>query len=160
MSLTWLAEQWRCATRQRIAMRRLLRDQAQAQEDIEQVYRSVPGSGEVVARTFATELGDMTRFANERALCSSTGLTPSAYASGASVRRGHISRQGSSRVRPLLVETAWRALPRDGVLQEMFDRIAATRGKKRAMVASARRLTGRMRACFRQGTTYAVGTYA
>src|SRR6266853_5818801 len=102
----------------------------------------------------------MTRFAHERALCSSTGLTPSAYASGPSVRRGHRSRQGSGRVRHLLIETAWRALPRDPVLQEIFDRIAATRGKKRAMVAIARRLTGRIRACFRQGTTYAVGTYA
>ena len=160
VSLTLLAEQWRFATRQLIEMRRLLRDQAQAQEEIEKVYRSVPGIGEVVARTLATELGDMTRFANERALFSYTGLTPSEYSSGASVRRGHISRQGSSRVRHLLVETAWRALPRDGVLKEMFDRIAATRGKKRAIVAIARRLTGRIRACFRQGTTYAVGTYA
>jgi len=159
-SLKMLAEQWRFVTRQLIEMRRLLRDQAKAQEDIEKVYRSVPGIGEVVARTFATELGDMTRFANERALFSYTGLTPSAYSSGASVRRGHISRQGSSRVRHVLVETAWRALPRDGVLQEIFDRIAATRGKKRAIVAIARRLTGRIRACFRQGTTYAVGTYA
>jgi transposase len=158
--LTLWAEQWRFATRQLIAMRRLLRDQAKAQEDIEKGYRSVPGSGEVVARTVATELGDMTRFANERALCRSTGLTPSAYASGASVRRGHMSRQGSSRVRHLLVETAWRARPRDGVRKERCDRIAATRGKKRAIVAIARRLTGRMRACFRQGTTYAVGTYA
>ena len=126
MSLTLLAEQWRFATRQLIEMRRLLRDQAQAQEEIEKVYRSVPGIGEVVARTLATELGDMTRFANERALCSYTGLTPSEYSSGASVRRGHMSRQGSSRVRPWLVETAWRALPRDGVLKEMFDRIAPT----------------------------------
>jgi transposase len=159
-SLKMLAEQWRFVTRQLIEMRRLLRDQAKAQEDIEKVYRSVPGIGEVVARTLATELGDMTRFANERALFSSTGLTPSAYSSGASVRRGHMSRQGSSRVRHVLVETAWRALPRDGVLKEMFDRIAATRGKKRAIVAIARRLTGRIRACFRQGTTYAVGTYA
>ena len=129
-------------------------------QEIEKVYRSVPGIGEVVARTLATELGDMTRFANERALFSYTGLTPSEYSSGASVRRGHISRQGSSRVRHLLVETAWRALPRDAVLKEIFDRIAATRGKKRAIVAIARRLTGRIRACFRQGTTYAVGTYA
>src|SRR6266481_1800476 len=145
-SLTLLAEQWRFATRQLIEMRRLLREQAQAQE--------------VVARTLATELGDMTRFANERALFSYTGLTPSEHSSGTSVRRGHISRQGSSRVRHLLIETAWRALPRDAVLKEMFDRIAATRGKKRAIVAIARRLTGRMRACFRQGTTYAVGTYA
>ena len=160
VSLTLLAEQWRFATRQLIEMRRLLREQAQAQQEIEQVYRSVPGIGEVAARTLATELGDMTRFANERALFSYTGLTPSEYSSGASVRRGHMSRQGSSRVRHLLVAIAWRALPRDAVLQEIFDRIAATRGKKRAIVAIARRLTGRMRACFRQGTTYAVGTYA
>jgi hypothetical protein len=71
-----------------------------------------------------------------------------------------MSRQGSGRVRHWLIETAWRALPRDTVLQEMFDRSAAPRGKKRAMVAIARRLTGRRRACFRPGTTYAVGTYA
>jgi transposase len=159
-SLTLLAEQWRFATRQLIEIRRLLRAQATAQAELERVYRSVPGIGAVVARTLATELGDRTRFANERALCSDTGLTPSEYASGSAVRRGHMSRQGSSRVRHLLIETAWRALPRDKVLQEIFDRIAATRGKKRAIVAIARRLTGRIRACFRQGTTYAVGTYA
>jgi transposase len=160
VSLTLLAEQWRFATRQLIDMRRLLREQAQAQPAIETVYRSVPGIGEVAARILATELGDMTRFANERALFSYTGLTPSEYSSGASVRRGHMSRQGSSRVRHVLVEIAWRALPRDAVLKEIFDRIAATRGKKRAIVAIARRLTGRIRACFRQGTTYAVGTAA
>jgi transposase len=158
-SLTLLAEQWRFATRQLIEIRRLLRTQAAAQAALEKVYRSVPGIGAVVARTLATELGDMTRFANERALFSYTGLTPSEYSSGSAVRRGHISRQGSSRVRHVLIETAWRALPRDKVLQEIFDRIAATRGKKRAIVAIARRLTSRMRACFRQGTTYAVGTY-
>src|SRR5215510_2525252 len=160
VSLTLLAEQWRFATRQLIEIRRLLREQAAAQAELETVYRSVPGIGAVVARTWATELGDMTRFAKERALFSYTGLTPSEYSSGPSVRRGHISRQGSGRVRHLLIETAWRALPRDKVLQAIFDRIAATRGKKRAMVAIARRLTGRIRACFRQGTTYAVGTYA
>ena len=158
VSLTLLAEQWRFATRQLIEMRRLLRDQAKAQEEIEKVYRSVPGIGEVVARTLATELGDMTRFANERALFSYTGLTPSAYSSGASIRRGHISRQGVSRLRHVLVETAWRALPRDPILQAIFERIAATRGKQRAIVAIARRLIGRIRACFRQGTTYAIGT--
>jgi len=160
VSLTLLAEQWRFATRQLIEIRRLLREQAAAPAELEKVYRSVPGIGAVVARTWATELGDMTRFANERALFSYTGLTPSEYSSGPSVRRGHISRQGSGRVRHLLIETAWRALPRDKVLQEIFDRIAASRGKKRAIVAIARRLTGRIRACFRQGTTYAVGTYA
>src|SRR5499427_3410297 len=158
VSLTLLADQWRFVTRQLLEVRRLLREQAKAQVALETVYRSVPGVGEVVARTVATALGDMTRFANERALFSYTGLTPSEYSSGTAIRRGHISRQGVSRLRHVLVETAWRALPRDPILQAMFDHIAATRGKQRAIVAIARRLIGRIRACFRHGTPYAVGT--
>ena len=96
-SLQMLAEPGRFVTRQLLEMRRLLREQATAQAAIDPGYRSVPGIGEVVARTLATALGDMTRFANERALFSYTGLTPSAYSSGAAVRRGPMSRQGSSR---------------------------------------------------------------
>src|SRR5262252_8832645 len=119
VSLMLLADQWRFATRQLLEVRRLLREQAKAQGALETVYRSDPGIGEVVARTLATELGDMARFANERALFSYTGLTPSEYSSGASIRRGHISRQGVSRLRHVLVETAWRALPRDAVLKEI-----------------------------------------
>src|SRR5499427_4030222 len=157
-SLMLLADQWCFATRQLLEVRRLLREQAKAQAALETVYRSAPGIGAVVARTFATELGDMTRFANERALLSYTGLTPSEYSSGAAIRRGPMSRQGVSRLRHVLVETAWRALSGDPILQAMFDRIAATRGKQRAIVAIARRLIGRIRACFRHGTPYAVGT--
>src|SRR5262252_7847373 len=78
VSLTLLADQWRFVTRQLLEVRRLLREQAKAQVALETVYRRVPGVGEVVARTVATALGEMTRFANERALLSSTGLTPSA----------------------------------------------------------------------------------
>ena len=100
----------------------------------------------------------MTRFANERALLSYTSLTPSAYSSGTAIRRGHISHQSVSRLRHVLVETAWRALPRDPIIQAMFERSAATRGKQRAIVAIARRLIGRIRACFRHGTPYTVGT--
>jgi transposase len=160
LSLSWLSEQWQFATRQLIDIRRLLREQARAQPRLEGVYRSVPGVGEVAARVLATELGDLTRFANERALFSYTGLTPSEHSSGTSIRRGPISRQGSSRVRHVLIEIAWRAVSRDAALHEIVERIAATRGKKRAIVAIARRLVGRMRACFRQGTRYAVGTFA
>ena len=111
----------------------------------------------MVARTLATALGEMSRLAHERALCSSTGLTPRADAAGASMRRGHLSRQGASRLRHGRVETAWRARPRAPILHAI-DRIAATRGTQRARVAMARRLMGRRRACFRHGTTSAVGT--
>jgi transposase len=158
--LSLLFEHWRFTTLQLLKIRRQMREQAQANEKLEKIYRSVPGIGEVVARTFATELGDMSRFSNERALFSFTGLTPCEYSSGASVRRGHISRQGASRIRKLLIESSWRALSKDEALSEIFERIAKTRGKKRAIVAVARRLIGRIRSCLRTGTLYAIGTYA
>src|SRR5262249_59407144 len=97
--LTWVADHGRLATRQPLELRRLLRAQATAQAALATVYRSAPGIGEVVARTFATALGDMTRFTNERGLCSSTGLTPSEYSSRAAIRRGPISRPSPRRRR-------------------------------------------------------------
>ena len=51
VSLMLLADQWRFATRQLLEVRRLLREQATAQVALETVSRSVPGVGEVVART-------------------------------------------------------------------------------------------------------------
>lgn len=128
----------------------------QAKHDAyEAVYRSVPGIGKLIARVLSTELGDMSQFPNERALFSYTGLTPCEYSSGDRVRRGHISRQGSSRLRHALTEAAWRAIRKDTHLKEDFDRIAKRRGKKRAIVAIARKLVGRVRAVFKEkGSTY------
>jgi transposase len=148
-----LAAQWRFATRQRLERRRLLRAQAQAQEQSDQVDRRVPGMGEGVARTVATALGARSRFTQERALGSDPGLRPREYASGASMRRGPSRRPGVSRLRHGLGATAWRALPGAPSLHAMFERLAATRGTQRAMVASARRRMGRIRAWCRHGPT-------
>jgi len=153
-------EQWRFLTSQLIDLRKALQKQADNDKKTEEVYRSVPGIGLITSRTLANELGDLSRFKSAEALYSYTGLTPSEYSSGEKVRRGHISRQGSARVRGLLVEAAWRVIDKDQALKEAFERIAKTRGKKRAIVAIARKLIGRIRACFRTGNTYAVGTYA
>ncbi|MDQ3230715.1 MAG: IS110 family transposase [Pseudobdellovibrionaceae bacterium] len=155
-----LFAQWRFLTTQLLQERRLLRQEAKKRVHLESVYKSVPGIGQVGAAVLATELGDMSRFANEKGLFRYTGLTPTESTWGETVRRGHISRQGAGRLRGLLVEAAWRAVSKDIALGEIFNRIAATRGKKRAIVAIARRLIGRIRACFRTGTLYAVGTPA
>ena len=65
----------------------------------------------IVAVTFAAEVGDLTRFENLRQLMSYLSLVPSERSTGASVRRGN------SRVRHMLVESAWtyRHPPRIGV---------------------------------------------
>lgn len=122
----------------------------QASNDpLEETYRSVPGFGPLAARIVSNELGDMSQFPNERALFSFTGLTPGEHSSGERVCRGHISRQGSSRLRHILVEVAWHAVRKDKELRESFERIAARRGKKIAIVAIARKLIGRARAVVR-----------
>ena len=128
----------------------------QAQKDgLEGTYRSIPGFGAMTARVLSNELGDMKEFPNERTIFSFTGLTPREYSTGDNRRLGHISRQGSSRLRATLVEAAWRAIRRDPALNQDFLRLANKIGKKRAIVAIARKLIGRARALFRKKEYYA-----
>ena len=158
VSIKYLIDQWRFLTIQLADIRKRLKNAAAKDSALEQVYRSVPGIGPVGARILSNELGDLSkRFNNERELFKFTGLTPTEHSSGSSVRRGHISRQGSSRIRHVLVEAAWFAVNKDPSLKEAFERIAVRRGKKRAIIAIARKLIGRIRACFRVGVLYELG---
>ena len=120
------------------------------------VYRSVPGFGEITSRELANELGDLQQFSSEKALRRFTGLTPSEFSSGENRHLGHITRQGSSRIRALLVEAAWFAIREDPTLNEAFVRIALRAGKKRAIVAIAAKLICKVRACFRDGKLYEI----
>ena len=134
---------------------------AQSFEDSyrEAVYQSIPGIGDTSARLLSNELGDLSkRFHGQKALFQFVGFTPSEYSSGENQRFGHIDRQGSARVRKTLVECAWRAISIDKALNDSFNRIAHRRGKKRAIVATARKLIGRARACFASGHEYCLGT--
>jgi transposase len=130
----------------------------QATEDVnEATYRSAPGIGVLSSRILSNELGDMSQFKNERQLFSYTGLTPSEYSSGENIHRGHISRQGNSRIRGILIEIAWRAITKDVALQRFFEQLYPRAGKKKAIVAVARKLIGRIRALFQKGELYQMG---
>lgn len=127
----------------------------QADEDIRTaVYLSVPGYGFQTTRILSTELGDMSQFNNERALFCFTGLTPSEWSTGENIRKGHISRQGSARLRHVLIEAAWNAVRYNAEVKRNFEKLANRIGKKRAIVAIARKLLGRARALFRKGEQY------
>ena len=126
-----------------------LKKQAEEDSYLEQIYRSVPGVGPLSARILANELKDMRRFKNQKQLFSYLGLTPREHSSGERVYRGHISRQGSARLRKILTEVSWRAIKQDPKLREFYQHIAQSRGGKRAIIAVARKLAGRIRAAFR-----------
>jgi len=98
----------------------------------------------------------MSQFGNEKKLYSYTGLTPCEYSSGEHVRRGHISRQGKPILRKVLVQSAWVAIKIDPSLKKIYERISNKAGAKRAIIAIARRLIGRIKSCFDSGTLYQV----
>ncbi len=101
------------------------------------------GVGSLSAIRLVLELGDLERFARAAALTHYLGLTPSQYSSGEVDRRGHILKCGPAALRALLLQCAWAAIRsrRDPTLAAVFARLAPRLGRKRAIVAVARRLT-------------------
>lgn len=130
--------------------------QAEIDTGLQAIYESVPGIGSIHSRQLINELGDMKQFKNEKRLFSFTGLTPCEYSSGENIRHGNISRQGNPMLRKILVESAWVAIKIDPNLKMAFDRISHQRGKKRAIVAIARKLVGRIRSCVLSGSLYEI----
>ncbi len=128
--------------------------QAQKDGPTEMMYRSTPGIGPTSARVLANELGDMSQFHNERQLFSYMGLTPSEYSSGEHTRQGHITRQGRPLLRKILIQAAWRAIKVDNSLKTNYEQLSKRVGARKAIVGIARRMIGRIRACFRTGELY------
>lgn len=124
------------------------------QDECEKVYRSLPGIGATSARILANELGNLSQFANEKQLFSYTGFTPREHSSGEHRWLGHISRQGKSVVRKVLVQAAWKAVKKDRGLEVRFMELSSRIGKRRAIVAIARLLIGYARSCFKEDRLY------
>jgi len=87
------------------------------------------------------------------------GLVPREWSSSEVQRRGRITKAGNARMRWLLVEAAWRVAthkkrPETEPLRGWADRIARRRGKRVAIVALARKLSGILYAMYRDGSVY------
>ena len=101
------------------------------------------GVSVLTALVVLTELGDLGRFANRRQVAAYVGLVPSKSESGeCDDRKGHITRQGPSRVRRVLGQAAWSWVRWDPKAKTVFERLVAKNPKKKkiALVAMMRRL--------------------
>jgi transposase len=144
---------WKNIYAEILKLNRKIKAQNALHSDIQRI-QTVPGIGELTSNILYTELGDMQQFPNERSLFSFLGLTPCEYSSGEKQRKGHITRQGPGRLRHILVEITWRTIRVDSGLRAVYTRIAQHRGGKRAIVACARKLAGRIRSCLIQQQDY------
>ena len=99
------------------------------------------GVGPIVSLAFLLTLGTARRFPRGKQVASYLGLNPSEHSSGSGPQKlGHISKQGNSMMRWLLVEAAWVAARKDPELSRVFRRLTFRRGRKVAIVAVARKL--------------------
>ena len=105
------------------------------------------GVGLLTAMVFLTEMGDLARFCNRRQVGAYLGLVPSSDETGeGQQRKGHITRQGSPRVRKVLCQATWARVRTDTNEQLVYGRICAKnpKHKKIAVVGVMRRLAVRM----------------
>ena len=106
------------------------------------------GVGTFTAIRLVLELGDIRRFPTAGSFPRYLGLTPSEHSTGENERRGHVMKCGPRFIRAWLIQCAWVSVQpgRDARLRAVFERLVTKVGKKRAIVAVARRLALRLRA--------------
>jgi transposase len=100
----------------------------------------IPGIGVINALVLLAAIGDITRFPTAKQLVGYAGLGASVHASGETYQTGHITRQGRKEIRAALVESAWMAVEHHSYWKAQFERLSSRIGKKKAIVAIARKL--------------------
>jgi transposase len=103
-----------------------------------------PGVGALTALAFVLIVGEAERFQCGKQIASYLGLVPLEDSSGNRRRLGHITKQGNSILRFLLVEAAQVAARSIPQWRSTYFHLTMRRGKKTAKVAMARRLAVRL----------------
>ncbi len=154
-----------CVERQLLAIDALWEQIAAADAEVETMARAsdicrllmtAPGVGPQTALRFAAALDGCDRFADAHLVGSYLGLAPGEDSSSTRARITSITKAGSASVRWLLIEAAWSALrwrPSDPMCQ-WAKRVAERRGKKIAVTALARKLSGVLYAMWRDHKPY------
>jgi transposase len=114
-----------------------------------------PGVGPLTALAFVLIIGTPQRFCRGKQIGSYVGLIPEEDSSAGHQRLGHITKQGSSLLRFLLVEAAQAAARCDADWRRRYLRLAVRRQRNIAKVAMARRLSVRLYRMWRNGWEYA-----
>lgn len=86
-------------------------------------------------------IGDIRRFANSKKLVAYLGLNPSVSQSGNWSGGGALKRHGRSSIRAILVQASQRLLQVDNPLRKWALALSLRRGRNKAVVAIARKLT-------------------
>jgi transposase len=111
-----------------------------AEAEARELLDTIPGVGPVTIDVVISEMGNVDRFRSQKKACAYAGLNPGSRESDGKRHDLRITKQGSPLLRWVLVEAAWRLVGQSKRWRTIFEALARRRGKKRAIVAVARRL--------------------
>ena len=101
---------------------------------------TILGVGPFSALLILGEIGDIRRFQRAESLVNFSGLHPSEDSSGDTIRRGRITKRGSSWLRWILIQVVLHTIKQEGKIRDLYLRVLAKKGHGRAIVAAAREL--------------------
>jgi transposase len=136
------------------ALREFAKKAPTAEAEARAVLASIPQVGPATIDIVVSELGDVQRFRSAKQVVAYAGLAPGQRESAGRKKELGITKAGSRRLRWALVEAAWRLVRKSRRWATVFDGIGRRRGKKKAVVAVARRLLTVMVALLRSGQSY------
>jgi len=132
--------------------------EAEKRPEVRRLMRLV-GVGPVTGLAYVLTLGPVERFGRSRQVVSYLGLNPQEDSSSTHQRFGHITKQGNTRMRWLLVEAGQTAARLDPELRRVYKRLKFRRGANVAKVALARRVAVRMYGVLREAPTAPDGSH-
>lgn len=128
---------------------------AASQDGEARLLMTHPGVGPVVSLAYVLVMGDWRRFPRGKQVGSYLGLIPSEASSGKRQQQmGHITKQGNSLLRWLLVEAATTAQRYDPGWHRQYVRLSMTKHHGVAKVAIAHKLAVRLYWMLRSGQDY------
>ncbi|WP_457272682.1 IS110 family RNA-guided transposase, partial [Pedobacter sp. UYEF25] len=118
---------------------------------------TAPGIGALTALTMLTEIGDIGRFGTFYRFNSFIGLCPTEFSSGESERMGPLTPRKHSRLRSLLIETAWSAVRLDPAMLLAYNEYKKRMTGKRAIIRIARKMLSRVYYMLQKQQSYEKG---
>jgi len=156
--LEQLGEQWQQGEQRKREIDQELRRFASkgptAEKEARAALASMPQVGATTIDIVISELGDVGRFSSIKKVVAYAGLAPVQRESAGKRKELGISKQGSGLLRWALVEASWRLVRHSRRWGTAFEKLFKRRGKKKAIVAIARRVLGVMVALMRSGQKY------
>lgn len=135
-------------------LRAFAREAPAAEREARAALRTIPGVGPVTVDVVLSEVADVRRFRSVNDVVAYAGLAPGFRESAGKRRDLAITKEGSRLLRWALVEAAWRLVRLTPRWRAQFERLSHRRGKRKAIVAIARRLLTVMTAVWRSGAAY------